>query len=338
MLNIILLAFLLSLLIAYLVTPLIRSVALRFNIIDYPDGTLKLHFQPTPYLGGLAVYLAFLISIGAAIFLAEETAIETAKITGIALGGTIVLLLGLVDDLRKLSPKLRLVVEACAAFILVLFGVRLTLVFFNYYLNIFFTIFWVVAIANAFNIIDTFEGMSAGVTFIASIIFFLIAFQTANAFLAIAYAGLAGAVLGFLRYNFKPGTIFLGDAGSLFLGFIIASLAVEINYSYLSWSWVAFLSPLLILGVPIYDTLLVMILRYKKGEPLLHGSRDHLAFSRKEVVLIIYLIALSLGLTALIVINVNTILGVLVFSAVLLTSITMGRVLSKLPGLKYGTH
>lgn len=334
MLRIYLLVFFLSLIIAYLITPLIRKIALRFSIIDHPDGALKLHSQPTPYLGGLAIYIAFIIAVGIAIFLRSE--IGSTKIIGILLGGSIMLILGLVDDLRTLSPKVKLIVEGGAAVILVLCGIRLTLVFLNPYLNIFFSIIWIVAITNACNIIDTFEGLSCGVAFITSAIFFFIALQTGNIFVAVGCIGLAGATLGFLRYNFKPGTIFLGDAGSLFIGFVIAGLAMGENYSYPTWSWVAFLSPLLILGVPIYDTFLVTILRYKKGASIIRGSKDHLAFrlfalglSRKETVLLIYLITLSLGLIALIVINVNTMLGILIFLTLILFSLIIGRVLSK---------
>lgn len=320
MLSIYLLIFLISLLIAYLATPLARTLAIRFKIIDYPDGVLELSCQPAPSLGGSAVYLAFTISIGVAIFFVAKTQIRPSKIMGIILGGAIIVGLGLIDDLKTLRPKVKLMGESIAAVILVLSGVKLTLFFLNPYINIFFTILWVVVITTAFNIIDTLDGLSSGVAFIASVTSFFVALQTGNILVAIACAGLAGAILGFLRYNSKPGTILLGDAGSLFLGFIIAAIAIENNYCDLSSNWIAFLSPLLILGVPLYDIVLVTILRYKKGVCVVRGSKDHLVLrlldlglSHKQTVLIIYLITFLLGLLALVVINVTTLGGIFIF-------------------------
>src|SRR2546425_3311881 len=261
-------AFILSFFFAWCLTPLMRKAALQIGIVDRPDGKLKKQGDTVPYLGGIAVYTAFLFTVGILSDFGQET-------LGLLLSGSIALMVGLIDDFGVLTPYQKLLGQMLAALVLVKSGIYIKLVVLPLWLAIPLTVLWILAVTNALNIIDMLDGLASGVAAIAAI---AIAFANAMAnrgpvaFLCIV---LAGAIGGFLRYNFHPAKIYLGDAGSLFIGFMLAALSM--NAGYTRMNMLAVISPVLILGIPLFDLALVIWIRWRNGIPVTKGSPDHFA-------------------------------------------------------------
>lgn len=266
------LAFLLAAAITAYVTPLTIHVAHVFRITDTPDGRLKKHSNPTPYLGGLAVAAGFVVSFG--LLSTNESMDERAL--GILAGGFMMLLLGLYDDLVNLRPGVKFVGQLLAVYALQKAGVRIQLADLPDWANLGLTFLWVAGVTNAVNIIDIMDGLATGTSAIAAVFLFLIAAlvggDTSIPFMAIV---LAGALAGFLRFNVTPARIFLGDTGSLFIGFLLGALSMLVSYSgHNRW---AVVTPVVLLAVPIFDTGFVAIHRARKGIPFFRGSPDHFA-------------------------------------------------------------
>ncbi len=285
--------FLLSFSLCYYLTPLVRKAAYKFGIVDKPDGKLKTQKKPVAYLGGLAIYLSFLIALALVFEFSRET-------LGILLGGTIVIILGLVDDFGVLEPKIKILGQILAAVVLVRAGIYIKLAFLPVYVSIPLSVLWLVAITNAFNIIDIMDGLSSGIGFISAVVLFVIALMNGRMAIAALTIALAGSLLGFLRYNFQPATIYMGDTGSLFIGLMIGTLAMIGTYT--ENNMIACLVPVVILGLPIFDTLFVMYIRKLRGIPVFFGSSDHFALrlrrwklSIRQTVVLSYLICLVLG-------------------------------------------
>jgi len=278
-------------------TPHMREAALRFGIVDRPDGRLKRHREPVPYLGGLAIYLSFLLALAATFRFGEE-------ILGLLLAGSIVVLLGLVDDLGQLGPWTKLAGQLVAVLVLVKSGIYMKLGFVPPVVAIPLTVLWLLAITNAFNLIDIMDGLSVGTALVASVVLFSIAEWNGRTMAATVLAALAGSCLGFLRYNFEPARIYMGDAGSMFIGLMLGALAM-IN-AYTVHNRVAALAPALILGVPLFDMLFVMYVRRRRGLPVMLGSPDHVALrlrrwrlSIRQTVLLSYGVTAVLGAAAI---------------------------------------
>jgi UDP-GlcNAc:undecaprenyl-phosphate GlcNAc-1-phosphate transferase len=286
------------------VTPLTIHVATTFKIHDTPDGRLKKHKLPTPYLGGLAVATGFVITFG----LLSTTEAIGQRALGILAGGFMMLLLGLYDDLINLRPSVKFLGQLLAAVALYKAGVRIELDFLEWWGNLALTVLWVTGITNAFNIIDVMDGLAAGVACIAAVFLFVISATIGNdavvPFMAIV---LAGALVGFLRFNFAPARIFLGDTGSLFIGFMMGALSMLVSYSPHNRS--AILTPLVLLAVPIFDTVFVALHRARRGIPFFRGSPDHFALRLahsghgvRRTVLATYAACLGLGSVSLLVV------------------------------------
>ncbi len=311
--------FIIALILAYTITPLMRRIALKFRVIDLPSSSIKTHQTPTPYLGGVSIYFAFILALFFATIFLE---LKGKDIYGILIGGTIIMFLGLIDDISSLSVYLKFAIQILAACILIIFNIRIMFISPSY-IAMLFTIIWVVGITNAFNIIDVMDGLSAGVACISSLALLFIALPTEQIYVNFSAAALAGSALGFLRYNFFPllnkrALIFMGDTGSLFLGFILSALSIGTSYTQMND--IALFSPLLILGIPIYDTLFVMIVRFRQGKSIFKGSRDHIAlrlevlgFNRKKVVLIIHLVSILLSLVALLLTKVRIMWAIYIY-------------------------
>ena len=267
--------FLLSLAFALCWTPLMRKAALRLAIVDRPDGELKQHGAPVPYLGGVAIFAAFLMAVGIL------AGFKDGGTTGLLLSGGIVLLTGLIDDFSALTPFQKMLGQALAAFVLVRSGTCIKFGPLPVYLAMPLTVFWLLAVTNAFNIIDIMDGLASGVAVIAAVAIAIanhVAGHEPRALLAVA---LAGASMGFLQCNFHPAKIFLGDAGSMFMGFTLAALSLSSVSATAGMP--AILSPLLVLGVPLFDLLLVMFIRWKRGIPMTKGSPDHFALRLRRL-------------------------------------------------------
>jgi UDP-GlcNAc:undecaprenyl-phosphate GlcNAc-1-phosphate transferase len=260
--------FLLSLILSLYLTPVMRRAALQFGIVDRPDGRLKKQRKPMPYLGGIAIYLSFLLALAFS-FRFDQV------LLGLLLAGTIILLLGFIDDLGFLKTWVKVAGQLIAILVLVKSGIFIKLVFLPIYVRIPLTFLWLVGMINAFNIIDVMDGLSGGVALFACLAFFSVSLLNGRITIAIVAITLAGSLLGFLRYNFTPASIYMGDTGSMFLGFMIGALAI--NGSYTEKDVLGFLAPIVILGIPIFDTVQVIVARLRKGIPFYRGSPHHYA-------------------------------------------------------------
>ena len=280
------------------VTPLARRIAQRSGMIDQPAAR-KQHAIPTPLLGGAAIYLAFVISL---LLLGDRFYIN--QVAGILLGATLVSFLGLWDDRHPLRPGVKLAGQFLAAMILVVTDVRVNATPWLW-LNIAITLVWVVGITNAVNFLDNMDGLSAGIAGIAAGFFLLFAAMSKQYLVGVLAAALLGACIGFLFYNFNPARIFMGDTGSLFLGFMLAAVGIKLRFPDNS-AFVTWMVPVLVLAVPIFDTTLVTISRLRRGlNPLTTPGKDHISHrlsritgSAREAVLLCYLLGGIGGMAA----------------------------------------
>lgn len=291
-------AFIAALLLSLYFTPLIRRGAIKYEVLDRPDDKLKTHKEATPYLGGIAVFLSFLFSLA-------FTYDFTSPILGILLSASIVVMLGLFDDLKVLTPSVKLAGQIIAALVCVKAGVMVKLTFLPDWAAVAFTVFWLVGTTNAFNLIDVSDGLASGVAAIAGTFFYVVALWNGDTAIAMMTLALVGSALGFLAYNRAPARIYLGDAGSMFLGFMLGALAMNGHYTFRHP--IAAFAPIIILGVPIFDTLFVMGARAVRRIPLMRGSPDHYAVRLRNhgyrpavIALISYIAAGLLGAAALI--------------------------------------
>lgn len=294
-----------ALILSLILTPAARAAAIIFNILDHPVTSVKTHKEPVPYLGGLAIFIAFTFSL---LWVRVLTSFPTGTLRalrGILVGGAIIFVMGLVDDIRHggLNYRVKFLLQATAAVCVMLFGVQVKFIqpaWFGWVISI----LWIVGVTNAFNIIDIMDGLSSSAGVIAALCFLFISLPTEELYVNFAAAAMAGAALGFVPYNLsKSWRIFMGDSGSLLLGFVCASLALGTSYTETS-RW-GVLAPLLILIVPLFDTSLVSIIRMRRGMSPFMGSKDHfplrlerLGWPRKNILVFCIGIACLGGLAA----------------------------------------
>jgi UDP-GlcNAc:undecaprenyl-phosphate GlcNAc-1-phosphate transferase len=259
------LAFLLPLVATWLLTPVAAAVARRLGIFDHP-GPTKFHVEATPYLGGLAVAAGLAVAGGVA-------AGASGQLLVIMLGGLALGITGLLDDGWTVRPSVKLLVEGSAGVALWLVGVRAGL-FGVAGLDLLLTVFWVIAVTNVINMLDNMDGLASGVTAIAAGTFFLVSAGQGEYLVGSFALAVAGASLGFLRHNFPPARIFLGDAGTLMLGFLLAALGLKLDLVGPN-GLIRAAVPVLVLGVPIFDAALVIVARFREGRPVYRGGKDH---------------------------------------------------------------
>jgi UDP-GlcNAc:undecaprenyl-phosphate/decaprenyl-phosphate GlcNAc-1-phosphate transferase len=287
-----------ALLLAIGAVPIVRLAATRFGFVDQPNAR-KQHTVATPLLGGLAIYLACILAL---VLLGDRFYVN--QVAGIAIGATLCSFMGLWDDRRGLSPWVKLIGQFLAAGILVLTGLSISFLPWTW-LNTALTLIWVVFITNAMNLLDNMDGLSGGIACIAAVFFLLFAAMSKQYFVGALAAAVVGACLGFLFYNFNPASIFMGDTGSLFLGFTLAALGIKLRFPTNS-PFVTWMVPPLVLAVPIFDTTLVIISRLRRRlNPLTTPGKDHLSHrlarltgSPREAVLICYLLGGVAGIVA----------------------------------------
>lgn len=323
-----LLCFLLACLLSVYLTPLMRQAALRFGIVDRPDGRLKNQAEPVPYLGGLAVYIAFLVTLAFTFTFDRE-------VLGLLLGGTLLLLLGLVDDFGVLSPKVKLMGQFLAAFVMVKAGIKVQIVFLPDLVNIILSAFWIVAVTNAFNIIDIMDGLAAGVASVCCLVLSYVAIVNGRPVIAMMTLSLAGAMIGFLRYNFSPAKIYLGDTGSLFIGCMIASICLI--GSYTAHNRIGILIPVVVLGVPLFDMLFVSYIRWRRGMSILLGSPDHFALrlrkwrlTTRQTVLCSYGLSALLGVAGILMLYASDLQALMILAGITLFGLGLGYFLKKI--------
>lgn len=322
-----LVAFVIALCASLMLTIPIRHLALRYGMVDKP-GPRKVHVKPIPLLGGIAIYLGFVIAV---LLARHEGPIE--QIIGILAGATLVAAVGFLDDGGLLHHQVKLFVGMpVAAIILLISGIRAD--FFSGFvpglagtlLDACFTIFWVVGLTAAFSILDHMDGLCAGIAAFAAAFFTLTAIFSGQTMVRVLGAAALGAALGFLRWNFNPAKIFMGDGGAMFLGFLMATLGLKIRPDGVQFP-VSWFVPILILGVPVFDTTLISISRSRRGLlPFTSPGKDHtahrlsnLGLGHRGAVLVLYAFALVSGGLSLVVSRVSVqtalaIVGVLVLA------------------------
>jgi UDP-GlcNAc:undecaprenyl-phosphate GlcNAc-1-phosphate transferase len=330
------LTFVVALALSLLLTPLCRLLAMRMNILDHPHSAIKTHRTPTPYLGGLAIWGAWAASLFFIRLLTHFPTGTLRSLRGILLGSLCILLLGFIDDAipKGLGFKKKFLFQIIAAALILSFDIRMHFIHPGF-MAVLISIIWVIGITNAFNIIDIMDGLSSGIAVIASLAFLFIALPTEQIYVNVCAIALAGGCLGFLPFNLsKKRKIFMGDAGSLTIGFILAS--VSMGTSYTSLNNLGIFAPLLILAVPIYDTILVMILRWRKGQSPFLGSKDHFAlrleimgFSRTQILMITYTVAALLAFSAFQVTRLPANWAAGVYGFCFILAIAISRQLSK---------
>lgn len=330
--------FTISVLVSLLVTPLVRRASVRMGFLDRPNRR-KVNKQPVPLLGGLAIYAAF---IAAMVFFAftRSPVLDMQKFIGMIGGSFIVVLAGIEDDIRGLSPKRKLFYQATAAMIAYLFGysiIKLTMPFGGAFhlpdiLGMGLTVLWIVGFINAVNLLDGLDGLSAGVVGIVAISLFFAAVRSDNPVMAVLSIGIAASVLGFLPYNFYPAKIFMGDTGSMFLGFILALITIECAYK--GATFITLSLPVVAMGVPVADTALSIIRRVLSRKKVFTADKEHIHHklmfmegSQKKAVLTLYLMTAYLGLIS---IALSRMEGVWGFAAVSITIVLVLRCLVNL--------
>ncbi|MCU0493025.1 MAG: undecaprenyl/decaprenyl-phosphate alpha-N-acetylglucosaminyl 1-phosphate transferase [Chloroflexaceae bacterium] len=279
-------------------TPLARRLALWTGVISVPRSR-DVHVQPVPLLGGAAIYVAFMLAM---LIWGDRAYIR--ELVGILVGATLISLFGLVDDRWGLRASVKMLGQALAGMVLIVSGVSVEL-FAQPWLNWLLTLVWVVGITNALNFLDNMDGLSGGVASVACAFFLLLAAmnEPRQVLVGALAAGLLGACLGFLRYNLNPATIFMGDTGSLFIGFMLAAVAIKLRFLS-NVPLVTWMVPVFVLALPIFDTALVFVSRLRRRvNPFTTAGKDHLShrlvalgLTKREAVLTCYLIAGACGL------------------------------------------
>jgi len=285
-----------ALLFAISATPAARWLALKIGIVDQPAAR-KVHTRPIPRFGGIAMYGAVVIAL--LVFRGRYV----NQLISILLGATWVSLLGAWDDRWGLRPILKLGGQVVGALILIVTGVQVQFLP-SEALNWAVTVIWVVGLTNALNFLDNMDGLSGGIAAIASTFFLLMAVQNGQYLVGVLSAALLGASMGFLIYNFNPATIFMGDTGSLFLGFMLAAVGIKLRFPS-NTDAITWMVPVLVLGVPIFDTVLVVFSRLRRGLHPATPGKDHsshrlvrMGFTQREAVMFLYLIGGMLGIVA----------------------------------------
>ncbi len=286
-----------SLLLVLIFTPGVRSLAFRFGYVAQPKED-RWHKSPTALLGGVGIFLSY--SLPLVFFVVDYPSLWV-----LLLGATLIFGVGLIDDFIHLKPYSKLLGQIVAGCVVIANGVLLGPSAFPI-LGIFLTLFWIVGVTNAFNLLDNMDGLSAGTACIAAFCLFLAGTITGNVLMALAAAGLCGATLGFLWFNFYPAKIFMGDSGSLFLGFTLSTLGITGNWENLTNVFFAMLIPVLVLAVPIFDTVFVSLMRLLNRRAISQGGKDHsshrlvsFGLSERTTVLLFYMMSLVCGGIAL---------------------------------------
>ena len=337
------LALLSALVISFLMTPVVKSFAYKVGAIDVPKDDRRMHKEPIPRLGGLAIFFGFMVSI----LLFVEI---TPEMRGILLGAVVIVVLGVVDDIMALPAMLKFVVQIVAALIPALSGVVIqafsnpnifsdNLYWVLGWLSIPFTVLWIVAITNAVNLIDGLDGLADGVSTIAALTMLIIALLLRDLKMAVAseiqvaivMAALVGACVGFMPYNLNPAKMFMGDTGATFLGYILATMSIQGLFKF--YAVISFAVPFLILGLPIFDTAFAFIRRIAHGQSPMHADRGHIhhrlidmGLSQKQAVATLYVISAILGLSAVVLTTGGEQKAMLLFAALCIVGAVAARV------------
>ena len=305
------LALLAALVISFLMTPVVKTFAFKVGAVDVPKDARRMHKVPIPRLGGLAIFIGFMVSV-----LILGNVRGNGQMQSILLGSVTIVVLGVVDDIMALPAMLKFVVQIAAALIPALNGVVIQ-AFSNpnifsdslYWvlgpLSVPFTVLWIVAITNAVNLIDGLDGLANGVSAISATTMLVIALLASEAEVAVVMAALVGACVGFMPYNLNPAKMFMGDTGATFLGYILATMSIQGLFKF--YAIISFAVPFLMLGLPIFDVCFAVVRRVSHGQSPMQPDRGHvhhrlidMGFSQKQAVGVLYVISAILGLSAVV--------------------------------------
>ena len=316
--------------VSLLLTPVVKTFSFKVGAVDVPKDERRMHDHPIPRLGGLAIFLGFIVAV--LLFVPLDKARQ-----GMLLGAVIIVILGIFDDIYALPAKLKFVVQIVAALVAVMMGNRIERltnpnIFSDNplwelgWLSIPVTIIWIVAITNAVNLIDGLDGLACGVSTISSVTMLVIALLVSELDVAVVMAALAGACIGFLPYNFNPAKIFMGDTGATFLGFIMATMSVQGMFKM--YNIISFVVPFLMLGLPIFDVCFAVIRRISKGQSPMAPDRSHvhhklidMGMSQKQAVGTLYVISAILGLSAVVLTTSGALKAILMLVALTLAAL-----------------
>ncbi len=330
----VILALAVAFLIAFASTPAVIALAHKINAIDIPKDERRVHKKPIPLIGGLAIFYGFIVSVLCFAVIDKPT-------MGILIGATIMVTVGIIDDKYELNAKIKLVFQIAAALVAIYFGTEIRYIanplaewFGPQYISLGLwsvplTAIWIIGVTNAVNLIDGLDGLAVGVSSIASVALLSLTILSQNLNAAIITAALAGAGFGFLPYNSNPAKIFMGDTGSTFLGFVLACISVQGVMKM--YALISFAVPVLILGLPIFDTAFAIIRRLAKKQSIMTPDRGHLhhrlldmGFSQKQTVGILYTLTSILCLTAVVMALKDAMRGlVLVFAVMFMLLVSM---------------
>ncbi len=327
-----------ALLLSLLLTRYVRNAATARGWVAVPALDRHLHSTPLPRLGGVAIFLAFLLSVGIALLVGwwyPGLRFSSKTLITILLPGCLIFLLGVYDDIHTVGPYFKFTVQALAGAMLFAGGLRildLPVLFgyrhFSWFVGLPLTILWVLAITNAFNLIDGLDGLAAGSALFSTLVVFVVALVSQSPLVSLMTLALAGAIVGFLRYNFNPATIFLGDCGSLFIGFMLSALALQ--GAQKAPTIIAVAIPVVSFGLPILETALSVVRRFISGRPVFTADREHIhhkllqrGLSHRQVVILLYAVSAIFALLSLFLLwPTGSTLGLVL--AVLGTGIWMG--------------
>ncbi|MCD4686171.1 MAG: undecaprenyl/decaprenyl-phosphate alpha-N-acetylglucosaminyl 1-phosphate transferase [Anaerolineae bacterium] len=294
-------------------TPLTRRLAFRFGVLDQPSQR-KVHKAPTPLMGGLAIYGAFVVAL-----LLFSPPLYVVEFGAVLAGTTWLTLVGFIDDRHGMNPWIKMLAQIAAGLVLIAAGIHIH-IFPLGVINILLTLIWIVGITNAINFQDNIDGLAAGIAAIASIFFFAMAVREELSLVSSLAAAMAGASVGFLIYNFNPALTFMGDMGSMVLGFVLAALAIKLDFNVpADRQIVTWMVPVVVLGLPIFDTILVVFTRLREGRSPMQGGKDHtshrlvqLGLSHRNAVLTLYAVCIVLGFIAIMLSHASVIQGIII--------------------------
>src|SRR6056297_715490 len=326
------LVFFTAFVLSFFFTPVARNLAFKLGVLDVPKDDRKVHKEPIPYLGGAAIYASAILTM--LIFSDLDK-----TVLSIILGGTVVFFVGLIDDIKDISPKLKLAGQIIAALIAVYGGAKINYitnplpgydVIYLEYLTIPISVLWIVGITNTINLIDGIDGLASGVATISASTMMFIAAISGFDFILIECAVVAGASLGFLPYNFNPAKIFMGDTGALFLGYMLAVISILGVMKIVTSATIIIM--ILVLGIPVFDTLFAIIRRIINKKPIMEADRGHVhhrllakGFSQRQTVLILYIVSIIFGAAAIFLADSEPLEGSLVIGGVSIIIVYAGK-------------
>ena len=333
----VMMALMAALIVSFLTTPVVKSFAYKVGAIDVPKDARRMHHVPIPRLGGLVIFIGFIVSILLFVDVRRD-----AQMQSILLGAVVIVVLGVVDDIMALPAMFKFVVQIAAALIPALNGVVIqafsnpnifsdNLYWVLGWMSVPVTVLWIVAITNSVNLIDGLDGLANGVSAISATTMLVIAILVSEGQVAVVMAALVGACVGFMPYNMNPAKMFMGDTGATFLGYILATMSIQGLFKF--YAVISFAVPFLILGLPIFDTAFAFIRRIAHGQSPMHADRGHIhhrlidmGLNQKQAVATLYVISAILGLSAVVLTTSNELKAMLFFLTLCVVAVVAARV------------